>query len=146
MVVRGMSKRISMLTASMIAAGTLLAVLIPGTAQAQENSRICGNYWEARAGGQVVGLLAKVMEVPKVDGGICRQVIDKADHVSGEKLEGYKGKITWNPRKEIQSWKCEDFGSLLNGKYGNDPCLKMNKVDLPHQVGGRTPSKFQIKY
>ena len=146
MVVRGMSKRVSTLTASMIAAGTLLALLVPGTAGAQANSRICDNYWEARANGVTVGILAKVMEVPKVNGGICRQVIDKADQVSGEKLEGYKGKITWNPRIEIRSWTCEEFGALFNGTHGTDPCLKMNRVDLPHQVGGRTPTKFQIKY
>lgn len=146
MVVIGMSKRISALTASMITAGTLLALLVPGTAQAQENSRICGNYWEARANGVTVGILAKVMEVPKTDGGICLQVINKTDHVSGEKLEGYTGKITWNPRIAMKSWTCEDAGSLFSGKYGADPCLKMNRVDLPHQVGGRTPTKWQIKY
>ncbi|MFF5372770.1 hypothetical protein [Streptomyces sp. NPDC013187] len=112
-------------------------ITLPGTAQAQSGSRICGNYWDARANGKTVGRVAKVLEVPKVENGICLRVIDHTNSIGNMQLPGYKGKVTWNPRQVIRLWTCEEAGNLFNQKYGADPCNHMNRVDLIGQVNGR---------
>ncbi|MFM9556091.1 hypothetical protein ACKI19_27815 [Streptomyces caniscabiei] len=138
-------KRKAVLAALVITAAAATTVTVPGTAEAQSGSRICGNYWEARANGKTVGIMAKVLEVPKVDFGICLRVIDKTNSINGRELPGY-GKVTWNPRQPIRSWTCEDFGDLFNDTYGNDPCNSMNRVDLIGQVKDRTPKEFSQVY
>jgi hypothetical protein len=138
-------KRAAVLAALAVAAGAIIPIAMPGTAGAQSGSRICGNYWEARANGKTVGILAKVMEVPKTDFGICLRVIDKTNSINGRDLPGY-GKVTWNPRQPIRSWTCEDFGDLFNDAYGNDPCNSMNRVDLIGQVANRSPKEFSARY
>ncbi|WP_327695071.1 hypothetical protein [Streptomyces sp. NBC_00459] len=138
--------RKAVLAALVITAAATTTVTLPGTAEAQSGSRICGNYWEARANGKTVGIIAKVLEVPKVDFGICLRVIDKTNSINGRSLPGYKGTVTWNPRQAIRSWTCEDFGDLFNDTYGNDPCLDMNRVDLIGQVANRTPRELSQVY
>ncbi|WP_200306390.1 hypothetical protein [Streptomyces adelaidensis] len=139
-------KRKAVLAALVITAAAATTVTLPGTAEAQSGSRICGNYWEARANGKTVGIMAKVLEVPKVDFGICLRVIDKTNSINGRSLPGYNGTVTWNPRQPIRSWTCEDAGDLFNDKYGNDPCLNMNRVDLIGQVANRTPVEWSQVY
>lgn len=137
--------RIAVLSALMVAASLTSAAVLPSAAEAQTGSRICGNYWEARNNGRTVGMMAFVLEVPKVDFNICLHVINHTDKINGRTLPGY-GKVTWNPRQAIKSWTCEDAGDLFNDKYGNDPCLSMNRVDLIHQVPGRTPAEWSIVF
>ena len=139
-------KRKAVLAALVITAAAATTVAVPGSAEAQSGSRICGNYWEARANGKTVGIMAKVLEVPKVDFGICLRVIDKTNSIDGRSLPGYNGKVTWNPRQPIRSWTCEDAGDLFTDKYGNDPCLNMNRVDLIGQVANRTPAEWSQVY
>ncbi|EMF50493.1 MULTISPECIES: hypothetical protein [Streptomyces] len=138
-------RRKAVLAALVITAAAATTVTLPGTAAAQSGSRICGNYWEARANGKTVGIMAKVLEVPKVDFGICLRVIDKTNSINGRELPGY-GKVTWNPRQPMRSWTCEDAGDLFNDKYGEDPCLTMNRVDLIGQVANRTPVEWSQVY
>ncbi|NEC85619.1 hypothetical protein [Streptomyces sp. SID12501] len=138
--------RKAVLAALVITAAAATTVTVPGTAEAQSGSRICGNYWEARANGKTVGIIAKVLEVPKVDFGICLRVIDKTNSISGRSLPGYNGTVTWNPRHAMRSWTCEEAGDLFNDKYGNDPCLDMNRVDLIGQVANRTPRELSQVY
>lgn len=138
--------RTAAMAACVVAAVAAVTVTLPGTAQAQSGSRICGNYWEARANGKTVGIMAKVLEVPKVDFGICLRVIDKTNSIDGRSLPGYPGAVTWNPRQPMRSWTCEDAGDLFNDKYGDDPCLSMNRVDLIHQVADRTPVEWSQVY
>ncbi|MGW0705130.1 hypothetical protein ACWD4G_03995 [Streptomyces sp. NPDC002643] len=138
-------KRRTALAALAMAAAAATTITLPGTAEAQSGSRICGNYWEARANGKTVGIMAKVLEVPKTDFGICLRVIDKTNSINGRELPGY-GKVTWNPRQPMRSWTCEEAGNLFQGKYGWDPCLTMNRVDLIHQVAGRTPAEWSQVY
>ncbi|MER6717051.1 hypothetical protein [Streptomyces sp. NPDC000877] len=121
-------------------------ITLPGTAQAQSGSRICGNYWDARANGKTVGRVAKVLEVPKVDFNICLRVIDHTNSIGNMQLPGYKGKVTWNPRQVIRSYTCEEAGNLFNQKYGADPCNKMNRVDLIGQVNGRHAAVWSQVY
>lgn len=136
----------ALLAALVITAAAATTVTLPGTAQAQSGSRICGNYWEARANGRTVGIMAKVLEVPKNDFGICLRVIDKTNSINGRSLPGYRGKVTWNPRQPMRSWTCEEAGYLFNQKYGADPCDSMNRVDLIHQVANRTPREWSQVY
>ncbi|MDW4910134.1 hypothetical protein RB628_33595 [Streptomyces sp. ADMS] len=136
----------AVLAALVITAAATTTVALPGTAEAQSGSRICGNYWEARANGKTVGIMAKVLEVPKTDFGICLRVIDKTNSINGRTLPGYNGTVTWNPRQPMRSWTCEDAGDLFNDKYGNDPCLAMNRVDLIGQVANRTPVEWSQVY
>jgi hypothetical protein len=144
--IKSTKKRAMALAALVATAGAITAVVIPATASAQSGSRICGNYWEARNGGQTVGIVAKVYEVPKVDGGICHQAITYSDSIGREQLPGYNGTVTWNPRIEIASWTCEEFGDLLNDKYGNDPCLQMNRMDFYTEVGKNKAKRFHLVY
>ncbi|MCQ9184586.1 hypothetical protein KMT30_37215 [Streptomyces sp. IBSBF 2953] len=121
-------------------------VTLPGTAQAQSGSRICGNYWYARANEKTVGIVAKVLEVPKVDFNICLRVIDHTNSIGNMQLPGYKGKVTWNPRQVMRSWNCEEAGNLFNQKYGADPCNHMNRIDLIGQVNGRHAAVWSQVY
>ena len=46
MKIKRMKRRTATLAAAGMAAGALFAVAVPGTAEAQSGSRICGNYWK----------------------------------------------------------------------------------------------------
>ncbi|MDQ0962737.1 hypothetical protein QFZ66_006615 [Streptomyces sp. B4I13] len=138
-------KRTFKRTVILALAATAAVITLPGTAQAQSGSRICGNYWDARANGKTVGRVAIVLEVPNIDFGICRRVIDHTNSIGRTDLPGY-GKVTWNPRNEIRSWTCEQAGNLFNQKFGADPCLKMNRVDLIGQVNQRKAKFWSVVY
>jgi hypothetical protein len=141
------TKKRAMAVAALVAtAGAITAVVIPATASAQSGSRICGNYWAARNGGQTVGIVAKVYEVPKVDGGICHQAITYSDGIDGEQLPGYNGTVTWNPKIAIKSWTCEEFGDLFLDQFGNDPCVQMNRMDFYTEVGENKAKRFSAVY
>ncbi|MDT0572827.1 hypothetical protein RM704_36115 [Streptomyces sp. DSM 3412] len=139
--------RTAKLAAAAVAAGALFAIAVPGTAEAQSGSRICGNYWKGYYNnGQQEVLWSRVIEVPKSDGIACQRAIDRTDKVGNPPSELTRLGVTWGARQRLQNVTCEWYSQdLFNAKYGDDVCLSMQRADNTFQVNGRTISQYWYK-
>lgn len=148
MTVKRRKRRTAALAAVGVAAGALFAAAIPGTAEAQSGSRICGNYWKGYYNNsQQEVTWSRVIEVPKSDGVACQRAIDRTDRVGNPpgEIAGLPG-LWWGGRQRLQSVECEWYSqNLLNAKYGDDVCNSMLRADNVFEVNGRTPSEFWLK-
>jgi hypothetical protein len=139
---------VAMLAAVTMAAAAVVGIVAPGTAGAQTNSRICGNYWSGTYnGGQSEVTWSRVLEVPKSDGISCDVAINRTDRVGSlpKEIANLKG-LKWGARQRLQNKQCEWYSQeLLNGKYGDDVCLRMLRADNVFQAKDRTISQFWVK-
>ncbi|WP_307835376.1 hypothetical protein [Streptomyces adelaidensis] len=142
-----MKRRTATLAAAGMAAGALFAMAVPGTAEAQSGSRICGNYWKGYYNnGQEEVTWSRVIEVPKTDDSACARAIDRTDKVGNPPSEITKLGVTWGDRQRLSKKTCEWYSQdLLNAKYGDDVCLTMQRADNVFQVNGRTISQYWLK-
>ncbi|WP_326582530.1 hypothetical protein OG889_28160 [Streptomyces sp. NBC_00481] len=147
MKLKRMKRRTATLAAAGMAAGALFAIAVPGTAEAQSGSRICGNYWKGYYNnGQQEVTWSRVIEVPKSDGIACQRAIDRTDKVGNPPNELTRLGVKWGARQRLQNVTCEWYSQdVLNSKYGDDVCLSMQRADNTIQVNGRTISQFWLK-
>ncbi|MBE4740076.1 hypothetical protein HW845_35340 [Streptomyces sp. ND05-3B] len=147
MKVQRMKRRTATLAAAGMAAGALFAIAVPGTAEAQSGSRICGNYWKGYYNkGQQEVIWSRVIEVPKSDGVSCQRAMDRTDKVGNPPSELTRLGVTWGSRQRLHNVTCEWFSQdLFNAKYGDDVCNSMQRADNVWQVNGRTISQFWYK-
>ncbi|MDW4910132.1 hypothetical protein RB628_33585 [Streptomyces sp. ADMS] len=147
MKVKRMKRRTATLAAAVLTAGTMFALAVPGTAQAQAGSRICGNYWTGYyANGQKEVTWSRVIEVPKSDGISCDVAINRTDRVGNPPQETVNLKVKWGARQRLQNVTCEYFSQgVLNSKHGDDVCNSMLRADNVGEVRQRTISQFYVK-
>lgn len=89
-----------------------------GTAEAEVDKRVCGNWFKSYPNNMEVVYL-KFFEVRKGDKDAC--VI-----AAGNTMEiGNKWGLKWGDAKTFEMETCEWLGKWLYGKYGNDPCLNL---------------------
>ena len=140
--------RVTMLAAVTMAAAAVVGIVAPGTATAQEGSRICGNYWTGTYNnGEAEVTWSRVLEVPKSDGISCDVAINRTDRVGNppKEIANLKG-LKWGARQRLQFKQCEEYSQgLLNGKYGDDVCRGMQRADNVVQARNRTISQFWVK-
>ncbi|WEH17713.1 hypothetical protein [Streptomyces sp. VNUA24] len=147
MSIKLMKRRKAMLTAAGMAAGALFALAVPGTAEAQSGSRICGNYWTGYyANGQKEVTWSRVIEVPKSDGVACDVAINRTDRVGNPPQETVNLGVKWGSRQRLQNVTCEWYSQdVLNSKHGDDVCNSMLRADNVFEVKNRTISQFYVK-
>jgi hypothetical protein len=147
MQIKRTKRRTATLAAFTVTAGALFAVMVPGVAEAQAGSRICGNYWAGTYNnGQNEVIWSRVIEVPKTDHISCQRAIDRTDRVGNPPsgITKHKG-LKWGARQRIDNWSCEKYSQeLLDAKYGDDVCTKMLRADNVVQAGRRTISQFWV--
>jgi hypothetical protein len=138
--------RVAAIAAIVMVAGVLLTVMVSGTAEAQSGSRICGNFWVANptSGGHVQEVIwVRVLEVHKDDGVTCTHAIDKANRLGNPPVKANN----WGDRQRLHNVTCEYVSQqLLDSKYGDDICNRMQRVDNAFQLSGRTISEFHKIY
>lgn len=140
--------RVTMLAAVAMAAAAVVGIVTPGTAAAQEGSRICGNYWTGTYDGGLAEVTwSRVLEVPKTDGISCDVAINRTDRVGNVPKAIAKLKdLKWGARQRLQNKQCEWYSQeLLGAKYGDNVCLSMKRADTVVQAKQRTISEFWIK-
>ncbi|MFM9594913.1 hypothetical protein ACKI1J_42445 [Streptomyces scabiei] len=147
MSIKLMKRRPAMLAAAGMAAGALFALAVPGTAEAQSGSRICGNYWTGYyANGQKEVTWSRVIEVPKSDGVACDVAINRTDRVGNPPQETVNLGVKWGSRQRLQNVTCEWYSQdVLNSKHGDDVCNSMLRADNVFEVKNRTISQFYVK-
>ncbi|MDQ0962740.1 hypothetical protein QFZ66_006618 [Streptomyces sp. B4I13] len=149
MQIKRAKRRTAMLAAFTVAAGALFTVMVPGIAEAQSGSRICGNWWAGYYnGGQNEVIWSRVIEVPKSDGISCSKAMARTDKVGNPPLPSRITRyndLHWGARQRLDNVTCEWFSQeLLNAKHGDDVCLKMLRADNVQQVKLRTISQFWV--
>ncbi|WP_327695074.1 hypothetical protein [Streptomyces sp. NBC_00459] len=147
MKVKLLKRRTATMVATAFAAGALFAVAVPGTAEAQSGSRICGNYWKGYYNnGQKEVTWSRVIEVPKSDGVSCDVAINRTDRVGNPPQETVNLGVKWGARQRLQNVTCEYFSQeILDSKHGDDVCNSMLRADNVFQVKNRTISQFYVK-
>jgi hypothetical protein len=118
---RAASGALVMLAGLGAAASAMFAII--GPAQAQSGSRVCAYYGTKK---ETKTMYVAAIEYNKDYSLLCDDASDGYSYVSGQGI----------PEKEIYKWPnegrgtCEEFGLLLlMGQYGQDPCLKMKRLE-----------------
>lgn len=143
--------RVIVAATAMVAAGGALAGTAPtAPAAAQDGKIVCGNVWERKVPIESTmteagyfedhKVIARVFEVARTDPAACARARALSDHMHVEQVRPAWLELTDHWEQYSRAWDCAEFGRVMGGRLGADPCVLGNLAQLDNALQSRTAS------